>query len=279
MKKYLMPLIPILVFNILQAIGGVIAFAIDAISDIDKATAAFKTHDQAAIMGIMTPEALAWTVAITGVISVAIISLFKLINWKTVVNFKQVDWKWAIIGLVGALVGVFASDILEEMLDLPNILEDQFISISQTTIGFIAIGIVGPIVEEFIFRESILGYMTRKGVNKWTAIIISAVIFGLIHGNPAQVVFAGIMGIVLGILYYKTGNIILPAILHMINNSVSVIIMASMGEDSKDASLVDLIGGQTSAIINIIACSVICAAILYLFWKNCKTPKLEISEE
>ena len=86
-----------------------------------------------------------------------------------------------IISIVGAILGILALGIVEEMLDLPDLMENQWTDLSNSLIGALAIGLIGPIIEEFIFREAVLGYMLRGGVNKWVAIVSSGLAFGLIH--------------------------------------------------------------------------------------------------
>ena len=163
---------------------------------------------------------------------------------------------------------VFVTDVLGEVLDLPNMMEDQFIEMSNTVIGALAIGVVGPIIEEFIFREGILGYMLRGGMNKWVAISASALAFGIIHLNPAQVPFAAAVGFVMGIIYYKTGNIVVTSILHILNNCVSVWMSFSMGEAIKDFSLIEWMGGTVSAIIITIPMLALGVLLLWYFWKR-----------
>ena len=52
--------------------------------------------------------------------------------------------------------------------------------------GILGIALVGPVVEELVFREGIQGTMERGGVKPWIAILVSALCFGLIHFNPGR---------------------------------------------------------------------------------------------
>ena len=118
---------------------------------------------------------------------------------------------------------------------------------SLTVVGALSIGIIGPIVEEFVFREALLGSMLKGGMNKWVAITASALVFGIIHWNPAQIPFATVIGFIFGIIYYKTGNIVIPSILHIVNNSTAVVMMVMMGEEAENASMAEWIGGPVMA--------------------------------
>lgn len=85
--------------------------------------------------------------------------------------------------------------------------------------------IMAPIFEEIVFRGIIQKGLINKGVNPWKAIIISAVIFGLVHGNPWQFVGAVLLGTVLGLVYHKTKSLLLPILLHAFNNLCSSILI------------------------------------------------------
>ncbi len=76
---------------------------------------------------------------------------------------------------------------------------------------------VAPIYEEIFMRGIILaGLLKRHSPKK--AIIISALIFGVWHFNIHQSVNATLIGLVLGVIYYKTNSLILCIALHMTNN-------------------------------------------------------------
>ncbi|WP_051251689.1 CPBP family intramembrane glutamic endopeptidase [Psychrilyobacter atlanticus] len=84
-------------------------------------------------------------------------------------------------------------------------------------ITFVSMAIVAPIFEEFFMRGVILtGLLNRYNPKK--AIIVSALIFGIWHFNIVQSVNTTLIGLVLGIIYYKTNSLILCITLHMTNN-------------------------------------------------------------
>ena len=85
--------------------------------------------------------------------------------------------------------------------------------------------IMAPIFEEIVFRGIIQKGLINKGMNPATAIIISSVVFGLVHGNPWQFVGAVLLGCVLGFVYHKTKSLLLPVLLHAFNNLCSSILI------------------------------------------------------
>ena len=85
--------------------------------------------------------------------------------------------------------------------------------------------IMAPVFEEIVFRGIIQKGLINKGVAPMKAILFSSLIFGLVHGNPWQLVGAVLLGCVLGLVYYKTKSLLLPILLHAFNNLCSSILI------------------------------------------------------
>ena len=88
--------------------------------------------------------------------------------------------------------------------------------------GVLAIVLVGPVTEELVFRMGIQRHLIRHRMRPWMAILLSALIFGAVHGNPAQIPGAVVFGWVLGWLYWRSGTIWIPVAAHVFNNFVGV---------------------------------------------------------
>lgn len=104
---------------------------------------------------------------------------------------------------------------------LPNLMEITFDLLQANWLGIIGIAVLGPILEELLFRGAITRVLLKK-YNPRKAIILSALVFGIFHINPAQVVVATLIGLLLGWIYYKTASLIPCILIHIINNSLSV---------------------------------------------------------
>lgn len=85
--------------------------------------------------------------------------------------------------------------------------------------------VMAPLFEEIVFRGIIMKGLLNKGLKPQTAIVISALVFGLVHGNPWQFVGAVLLGCVLGLVYYKTKSLLLSILLHAFNNLCSSILI------------------------------------------------------
>ncbi len=76
--------------------------------------------------------------------------------------------------------------------------------------------VIGPIVEEIIFRKVFIDRMSIYGDR--LAIVVSSVLFGLFHGNISQLIYATALGCVLGYVYTKTRKIKYTVALHILLN-------------------------------------------------------------
>ena len=88
--------------------------------------------------------------------------------------------------------------------------------------GLIFIAVLPAVMEEFAFRKVIFGLTRKHGF--WPAAILSSVVFGLMHQNITQGIFAFGMGIIFCYVYEKTGSIWVTMLLHFANNALSVIL-------------------------------------------------------
>lgn len=120
-----------------------------------------------------------------------------------------------------------------------------FKGILDNNLGFLAVGIVGPIAEEYVFRGAILRVLadTLGKRGRWAAIATSAVLFAAVHGNMAQGLGALIIGLILGWMYVRTGSIVPGVVLHWVNNSVAVFQYRLMPQ-SADMQFADFFGGD-----------------------------------
>ena len=103
---------------------------------------------------------------------------------------------------------------------------EQMETISEDTFTvFLLVSFFAPIIEEILFRGIIQKGMINNGVKPRNAIIISALVFGLVHFNPWQFIGAFLLGLVLGVVYFKTKSLLMPILLHFFNNTIAAIMM------------------------------------------------------
>ena len=137
-----------------------------------------------------------------------------------------------LMSLILGFCSLYAVDILTIPFNLPDNMAVYFQVMVKSVWGFLAIAIIGPIAEEIMMRRVILTEIAQATGKQWWGICISALLFALIHGNPIQIAFAMPAGILLGWLYCKTGRLIVPICVHIMNNTISFFNMRA-GEQSQ----------------------------------------------
>jgi len=136
-------------------------------------------------------------------------------------------------------------------LPMPEFMKKIFLEFANQNgiFSFIAIVIAAPIIEELIFRGIILnGLLQRYSPVK--SIIISSVLFGIVHLNPWQFISAFIIGLFSGWVYYRTGKLTLSILIHFVNNLFAFVGMYFMNtETMMNESLTELYGGLSNLIL------------------------------
>lgn len=224
--------------------------------------------DMILVRGDMSVWHIDWVLFLSSIItSIAILSL----SWwrGDLWNIVSINWKWAPLMFVITILGMMATDIMNELMSVGNlgIMEEMFGSLSSSIIGIIAIAVLGPVCEELLFRAGIEGVMLKRGVNPWVAIIVSAVIFGAIHLNPGQLLPATLGGVMFGILYWKTRSVIPGIICHVVNNSLAVVVMRSDDMD-KNQTFTSLLGSWWVVLIALLLLLTLVAWVFYIYIKQ-----------
>ncbi len=122
---------------------------------------------------------------------------------------------------IGEVLATLFDSVLSDVGVSPNMPEMEFgTSFSGVLLAFLSIAVVPALVEEFALRGVVLGLLKPYG--QGFAIIVSAVIFGLMHGNLVQIPFALVVGLALGFITVKSGSVWTAVLVHFINNAISV---------------------------------------------------------
>ncbi len=171
---------------------------------------------------------------------------------------------WALLAWMAllALSLIAPLQYLEELLpsDMPSGTVATLASILFHPLGFLIVGILTPIAEEMVFRGAILRKLLPCVRCPWIAIVISAVVFGIAHGNVPQFVHAVIVGILLGWTYWRTGSILPAVVVHWVNN-LSASALCRMNPDNLDATLPEMFGGNLVLMYSVIAVSILVAIV------------------
>ena len=153
-------------------------------------------------------------------------------------------------------------DFFGELYRIINEMSESISDNNLTTIFLVSI--VAPVCEEIVFRGIIQKGLINRGISPMRAVVFSAVLFGVIHGNPWQLVAGILLGVVLGWVDEKTNSLLSSIMLHIFNNLFYVLLMIY----SKSDYFSDLLG--ISQIYIFVIGLGIFLIFLYLFNKKYK---------
>lgn len=278
-RKITPALLSLLVFLLAQALVPAVAFGIGMLVSPEFGTALQKflsgeTADLP-LLELMPVPMFSLTIMATNII--AILICYRPLRYVRPIkasDFGAIRWQAGLLAIAGGILGGFCLSIMTENIALPDSMMQMSMAMSKNIWGLLALAIVGPITEELLFREAIEGEMLRRKAHPWTAITISALAFSIVHLNLAQGLYALPLGIMFGIIRYKTGNIILPSLLHILNNSIVALQLRTLGEEMADLSYAEMFGGNTATQIVMLLSGLLSILLMKLFW-NCHTHHAE----
>lgn len=121
---------------------------------------------------------------------------------------------------------------------------------SSTLSMFLYVGIAGPVAEELIYRGFVMRRLEKYG--SFFAILFSSLLFGIMHGNLAQIFFAAAAGLIFGYLAMEY-SIVWSILLHILNNLVFSDLLSRFTEGLPEAAA-NLISYGIMGIFTVIAC-------------------------
>ena len=160
-----------------------------------------------------------------------------------------------------ALISGGIEDIFSKYGFTTDILDMDY---GETGLGFAVLTIysciIAPLVEELFFRGALMKIFSKS--NQRFGIVMSAVFFGLAHGNIPQFVLAFLVGIFFGHIDMKHNSIIPSVIVHILINTLATV-MTSFKDNTM---LMGFIG------LSLILCYITGLIMLVLFRKSCRLP-------
>ena len=92
-----------------------------------------------------------------------------------------------------------------------------------SSIGWELLGsaLITPVLEELLHRGVVYGRL-RRMMGLWSAVILSSLIFAILHFNMIQFIYTFLIGIIFAIFVEKTGHLYPAIIAHMVANALAV---------------------------------------------------------
>ena len=139
----------------------------------------------------------------------------------------------------GSLIGQFLMTIVSVITGetMVNQVEEMIMDMSLWAVIVSAV-ILAPIMEELIFRKLVLDRLA--GYGPAVAMSVSALVFGLAHGNFYQFFYAFLLGLIFAYIYLRTGKVRYSMMLHMMVNfcgSVIPILLLRVADENEVAAI------------------------------------------
>lgn len=155
--------------------------------------------------------------------------------------------------------------VIEEAINNYIELSENFIGSGSIPIVILTTCFIVPIAEDLVFRGIIQGEL-RRVMPGWLAVLIQAVIFALVHGNPIQISYVILPAIVLGASYEWTKSIYVPIALHMIFNFLGSAVPMMLADD--------MVAGGIFVYMEFAMIPIAVLAMVYLYRRRKRDPQI-----
>ena len=147
------------------------------------------------------------------------------------------------LAIAGNLAAILLNSLLGRLIGYRPVTTAETMAYTQIPFWLLLLllAVIGPFMEELLFRKVLIDRM--RGYGERIAVITSAAMFGLMHGNLVQCVYAFLVGLLFGYVYLKSGSIWWSYGLHFTMNTLSGVLPIQL---AKDPALRDLILGTST---------------------------------
>ena len=207
-------------------------------------------------------------------------SLYKVITKKSIkqifkdLGFKKISFKAVIysviIGVLVYILNIYVANLFSNILELFGYTQSGSQSTNGGSVSILSflfstffVAVLPAIFEEFTHRGILMrGVANSLGYKK--AIIISSVMFGLMHLNVSQCFYAIFIGIIIGFVSSSSGSIFPAMILHFMNNFLNVYMSYSLSGEWFGGKIINAISNSISNLGNVMGLLVIILFLIFV---------------
>ncbi len=218
--------------------------------------------------GVIDPDKLTETVlgksteitVISGGLTLLILILFFALRKKNLCKEINCNVSPGLMGVGVVLLGIslnYVISLLISVLPIPeSILKQQeqaysYLGDGSLALEFIAVVICAPLVEEIVFRGLCFG-SCRRVMPFWLSMIISAALFGVVHGTVIAFVYASILGALMACFYEISGSLWVPILLHVGFNGGNYLVGITPAENAWILGIIVLAAPVIAVVMSII---------------------------
>lgn len=153
----------------------------------------------------------------------------------------------------------------------------QINTFTKYIFSMILVGVLPAIFEEVLFRGGLQNLLTRWTKSPWAAILVTSIIFSAIHISFYGFFVRLLLGIILGLLFYYSGNIWMPILLHFLFNGLQVTALYISSNFSSKPT--DITEQHLPLAVGIITFSALVALLIYFKKSSQKLRSIFVYEE
>ena len=180
-------------------------------------------------------------------------------NAGWIIKYMIITWG---LSLLMSMVTNIILQILKSLLHLnfTDISFDFGDGVGGFIVSFVSLCIFAPIFEEIIFRSAV--YRHTEIMGQSFAVVFSAIVFALMHGNLEQLPYTFVMGLGFAYLFAKTRSLLIPMLLHFLTNTTTVIFTSIIGTTDTDELSTLLSNRDFAAVIPTVLYSLVIYGII-----------------
>lgn len=169
---------------------------------------------------------------VAGVATLSVYLVFPVCFGRSPLSFYDVKPIRLSSAAILLLFGIAASSVVGvvwELLPFPEWAWEIYnetvaeMLVGEDLMTYLAVVLMAPIVEELLCRSICIGGLSRL-TPKWVALLISSLVFGVMHGNLIQGSYAFVCGLILGLIYLRYGSVTASILFHMGFNAASYLL-------------------------------------------------------
>jgi membrane protease YdiL (CAAX protease family) len=169
-------------------------------------------------------------------------------------SFDKGLFLWILILELSAILPINLFVAILDFGDYATATSDSALSVAS----IVGICLLAPFAEELVMRGGVEEYLLRWKPNAALAIVLSSLLFGVLHFYPSLIVTAFLNGLLYGWVYYRSRNVVACFMMHMVNNTASCLADWLRPDDSTSLDILF----QTRVIIITLFCIVFMIASL-----------------
>ena len=222
-------LLPVYAIISIQTITQV-PFLFFAMAELEKTSGTAAATDMNTVFDFFNQKYAFWAYllySVVGIIAFGLWYYFGFVRRGTKVRIKEIIGYKSILAVISMVIGlqflitagfVIATELFPKAIeDYMQLMTDSGLVDNQLIMIVYAI-LIGPVLEELCIRGVTFGFLEKSNIKPFFIILISGILFGVMHLNLVQGIYASVLGFFLGYMRYKYRSIKITIVMHILFN-------------------------------------------------------------